>query len=167
MERAISLVLLFRSGSMVGLQPPAGCLWHPLGRSRSSYGMEAMGSVHGDPPTAAALWEPPTPTIAHVRSVIDLTNDPSYPTLHDSPFLFYLVESLSGMFWSSSHIPGEEVSHPFRHPTRRRNDPLARAALYQLSYIPCACLATHPSRTQHTTPHRTMLSKCPLVTSLC
>ncbi|KAH6557400.1 hypothetical protein KP509_1Z116200, partial [Ceratopteris richardii] len=93
-----------------------------------------------DLPTGAALWEPPTPTIAHVRSVIDLTNDPSYPILHDSPFLFYLVESLSGMFWSSSHIPGEEVSHPFRHPTRRRNDPLARAALYQLSYIPCACL---------------------------
>ncbi|KAH7405525.1 hypothetical protein KP509_15G074100 [Ceratopteris richardii] len=93
-----------------------------------------------DLPTREAPEQMSTPTIAYVQSILDLTNNPSYPTLHDKPFLFYLVESLSGMFWSSSHIPREEVSHLFSHPTRRCNDPLARVGLYQLSYIPCAFL---------------------------
>ncbi|GMN74965.1 hypothetical protein TIFTF001_054493, partial [Ficus carica] len=51
-------------------------------------------------------------------------------------------------------VPGGIASHPvqvqdtiitawtIRHPTRNRNDPIARAELYQLSYIP-------PSRVEH------------------
>nr|YP_009502361.1 orf42 [Alsophila podophylla]YP_009502383.1 orf42 [Alsophila podophylla]AWV63411.1 orf42 [Alsophila podophylla]AWV63434.1 orf42 [Alsophila podophylla] len=38
-------------------------------------------------PNEVAPGEPPTPTIAHVRSVMDLTNNPSYPALHDSSYL--------------------------------------------------------------------------------
>jgi len=37
-----------------------------------------------------------------------------------------------------------------RHPTRNRNDPIARAALYQLSYIP-------PSQVEHAWRSQTLL----------
>ncbi|AES99444.1 hypothetical protein MTR_5g080920 [Medicago truncatula] len=80
------------------------------------------------------LGEPPTPTTVHVRSILDLTN-----------------QSFSGMFRSS--FPLLRKSEPLvqvqdtiitawiiRHPTRNRNDPIARVELYQLSYIPRAKL---------------------------
>ncbi|AES69826.2 hypothetical protein MTR_3g035630 [Medicago truncatula] len=76
------------------------------------------------------LGEPPTPTTVHVRSILDLTN-----------------QSFSGMFRSSFPLlrksePPVQVQDTIitawtiRHPTRNRNDPIARAELYQLSYIP-------------------------------
>ncbi|KAK8516958.1 hypothetical protein V6N12_032158 [Hibiscus sabdariffa] len=59
------------------------------------------------------------------------------------------LESFSGMFRSSSPLlrksePPVQVQDTIitawtiRHPTRNRNDPIARAELYQLSYIPRA-----------------------------
>ena len=67
--------------------------------------------------------------------------------------LFVSVESFSGMFQSSSPLlrksePPVQVQDTIitawtiRHPTRNRNDPIARAELYQLSYIP-------PSQVEH------------------
>ncbi|GER39682.1 hydrolase [Striga asiatica] len=61
--------------------------------------------------------------------------------------VFVSVESFSGMFRSSSPLlrksePPVQVQDTIitawtiRHPTRNRNDPIARAELYQLSYIP-------------------------------
>ncbi|KAK8640444.1 hypothetical protein V6N13_008197 [Hibiscus sabdariffa] len=63
-------------------------------------------------------------------------------------------ESFSGMFRSSSPLlrksePPVQVQDTIitawtiRHPTRNRNDPIARAELYQLSYIPRAKWSMH------------------------
>ncbi|KAK7297653.1 hypothetical protein VNO77_47974 [Canavalia gladiata] len=119
-----------------------------------------------------------------------------------SYFLYVLdslvsVESFSGMFRSSFPLlrkskPPVQVQDTIltawtiRHPTRNRNDPIARAELYQLSYIPpsqvedLAREVNHRTysptnlerinrflfgsdssfRTQHTTIRCTALSKC-------
>ncbi|KAK8516999.1 hypothetical protein V6N12_010034 [Hibiscus sabdariffa] len=64
------------------------------------------------------------------------------------------LESFSGMFRSSSPLlrksePPVQVQDTIitawtiRHPTRNRNDPIARAELYQLSYIPRAKWSMH------------------------
>lgn len=108
-------------------------------------------------PAEETLGEPPTPTTVHVRSIIlDLTNCPSYLLyVLDSPSLsFVSVESFSGMFRSSFPLlrksePPVQVQDTIitawtiRHPTRNRNDPIARAELYQLSYIPRAKWSMH------------------------
>ncbi|TYH13437.1 hypothetical protein ES288_A06G139400v1 [Gossypium darwinii] len=39
--------------------------------------------------------------------------------------------------------PTPTTVHTIRHPTRNRNDPIARAELYQLSYIPRAKWSMH------------------------
>ena len=102
-------------------------------------------------PNEETLGEPPTPTTVHVRSILDLTNFPSY-LLYGQP-IFVSVESFSGMFRSSFPLlrksePPVQVQDTIitawtiRHPTRNRNDPIARAELYQLSYIP-------PSQVEH------------------
>ncbi|KAK8565880.1 hypothetical protein V6N12_059426 [Hibiscus sabdariffa] len=68
--------------------------------------------------------------------------------------IFVSVESFSGMFRSSSPLrrksePPVQVQDTIitawtiRHPTRNRNDPIARAELYQLSYIPRAKWSMH------------------------
>jgi len=104
-------------------------------------------------PNEETLGEPPTPTTVHVRSILNLTNCPSYLLyVLDSP-VFVLVESFNGMFRSSFPLlrkrdPPVQVQDTIitawtiRHPTRNLNDPIARAELYQLSYIP-------PSRVEH------------------
>ncbi|KAG8369579.1 hypothetical protein BUALT_Bualt14G0028000 [Buddleja alternifolia] len=67
--------------------------------------------------------------------------------------IFVSVESFSGMFRSSSPLlrksePPVQVQDTIitawtiRHPTRNRNDPIARAEFYQLSYI-------SPSQVEH------------------
>ena len=61
--------------------------------------------------------------------------------------IFVSVESFNDMFWSSSPLlrksePPVQVQDTIitawtiRHSTGNRNDPIARAELYQLSYIP-------------------------------
>ncbi|KAK9732963.1 hypothetical protein RND81_04G034700, partial [Saponaria officinalis] len=60
---------------------------------------------------------------------------------------FVSVESFSGMFRSSSPLLRKSeasfqvqdtiiTAWTIRHPTRNHDDPIARAKLYQLSYIP-------------------------------
>nr|YP_009249793.1 putative pvs-tRNA-like protein [Pinus sibirica]ALO20530.1 putative pvs-tRNA-like protein [Pinus sibirica]QFS20738.1 putative pvs-tRNA-like protein [Pinus cembra] len=56
-------------------------------------------------PYEVTLGEPPTPTIAHVRSILDLTNYPLYLLyVLDSPSFFVSVEFFSGMFRSYSPL---------------------------------------------------------------
>ncbi|RYR11612.1 hypothetical protein Ahy_B04g069113 isoform A [Arachis hypogaea] len=82
------------------------------------------------------VGELPSPTTVHLQSLLDLTN-----------------YSFSGMFRSSFPLlrksePPVQVQETIittwtiRHPTNNSNDPIARAELYQLSYIP-------PSQVEH------------------
>ncbi|RYR71767.1 hypothetical protein Ahy_A02g005988 [Arachis hypogaea] len=75
-------------------------------------------------PDKKTLEEPPTPTIVHVRSLLDLTNYVSY--------LLYVIDK------KVSHVHVQETiitAWTIRHPTRNSNDPIARAKFYQQSYI--------------------------------
>jgi len=76
------------------------------------------------------------------------------PPLRSWQPIFVSVESFSGMFRSFSPLlrksePPVQVQDTIitawtiRHPTRNRNDPIARAELYQLSYIPRAKWSMH------------------------
>ena len=89
------------------------------------------------------------PCTIHTRS----DQLPILPPLRSWQPVFVSVESFSGMFRSSFPLlrksePPVQVQDTIitawtiRHPTRNRNDPIARAELYQLSYIP-------PSRVEH------------------
>ena len=151
-----------------------------LGWSRSSYGVETMGSVHGfsfllfcfpafrskgwreivhqavrkgqlDPLPQDLRWgNPRRATDSNYRPCTIHTRSDQLPILPPLRFwqpIFVSVESFNGMFRSSFPLlrksePPVQVQDTIitawtiRHPTRNRNDPIARAELYQLSYIP-------------------------------
>lgn len=84
------------------------------------------------------LWDLPTPTTIHMRSILDLTNCSSY--------LFYILNnpSLSQLSLSMAPHCFEKVSHWFKYKSNcNRNNPIARAKLYQLSFN-CQKIRTIP-----------------------
>ncbi|RYR71768.1 hypothetical protein Ahy_A02g005989 [Arachis hypogaea] len=86
-------------------------------------------------PVKKTLEEPPTPTIVHVRSLLDLTNYVSYLLyVIDMAFfgpLFHYVEKVSHVHVQETIITAWTI----RHPTRNSNHPIARAKFYQQSYV--------------------------------
>ncbi|RYR71769.1 hypothetical protein Ahy_A02g005990 [Arachis hypogaea] len=104
---------------------------HPFRTQHTTIRCTALSKI----PYKKILEEPPTPTIVHVRSLLDLTNYVSYLLyVIDMPFfgpLFHYIEKVSHVHVQETIITAWTI----RHPTRNSNDPIARAKFYQMSYI--------------------------------
>uniref|UniRef100_A0A8S0WSY2 Uncharacterized protein n=1 Tax=Spirodela intermedia TaxID=51605 RepID=A0A8S0WSY2_SPIIN len=109
--------------------------WRRWGRSMDfpSFCHISLKGLKGD--NEGTLGEPPTPTKVHVRSILDLTNCPSYLLYWHVSVLFPLLRKSEPPVQVQDTII---TAWTIRHPTCNRNDPIARAELYQLSYIPRA-----------------------------